>query len=272
MRVVTPIWRGLRVAEHLLTGTVLALCVAILQRFRARPAWTTGVVRWWHERLCRAIGLHIEVSGRLQSNALLIANHVSWLDIPVIGARGHIAFLSKAEVRAWPLIGWMADIAGTLFIERGAHQSAEMAARIAGRVRTGKGVVIFPEGTTTDGRRLARFHPRLFAAAQHEGVRIQPIALRYGQGEIPDQVAPFVGDDALLPHLLRLLRHPGLHVRIVALPEGVVDNLDRRGLAEHSRSAIAETLHVPTAIPTRGARVTDREDLRTVTAPLGRAT
>jgi 1-acyl-sn-glycerol-3-phosphate acyltransferase len=103
-------------------------------------------------------------------------------------------------------------------------------------------VVIFPEGTTTDGRALARFHPRLFAAGQRPGVGVQPVALRYGDGGQPDPIAPFVGDDDLLRHLLRVLAHPGLAVRLSFLPPLEGTAFDRRYLAEYCRAAIAERL------------------------------
>jgi hypothetical protein len=94
-------------------------------------------VRWWHRRLFRALELRVRVTGDFAERALLVANHIAWLDIPVIGAQGQIAFLSKAEARAWPLIGWMAETAGTLFITRGANEVGDLdRRRIAERCRT----------------------------------------------------------------------------------------------------------------------------------------
>jgi 1-acyl-sn-glycerol-3-phosphate acyltransferase len=244
MTVSASIWRGLRVVEHLLTGSLIAVYVASSSALGRPPAWTPAVVRWWHERLCRALALQIEVTGEPAGKALLVANHVSWLDIPVLGAQTEIEFLSKAEVRAWPLIGWLSEIAGTLFIARGARQSAATAKRIAERIRLGRPVVVFPEGTTTDGASVRRFHPRLFAAAQEDGLKVQPVALRYGNGRTPDPVAPFVGKDALLPHLLRVLCHPGLRVRIELLDAIDGHGLDRRGLADACRRRIAEALEI----------------------------
>ncbi|MEA3273872.1 MAG: lysophospholipid acyltransferase family protein [Pseudomonadota bacterium] len=176
-----------------------------------------------------------------------VANHVSWLDIPVIGAQARIGFLSKTEVKDWPLIGWMAEIADTLFIARGANQTGAVIPHIAERVRFGRRLVIFPEGTTTDGARLQRFHPRLLAAGQLSGVRVQPVALRYGTSAAPDPVAPFVGDDALLTHLARLVCHPGLRVRIHFLPPLDGRALSRGRISEHCRLAIARDLGIETS-------------------------
>lgn len=251
----TTLIRSVRVLEHLLTGATISLYVAGAGALGRRPAWVPRVVRWWHGRLCRALGLALEVRGEIVPGALVVANHVSWLDIPVLGARGPVQFLSKAEVRDWPLVGWMAAVAGTLFIARGAHQAGSLLERIGERLRAGVPVVIFPEGTTTDGREVRRFHPRLFAAAQRPGVRVQPVAIRYGGGGEPDAVAPFVGDDDLLSHLLRVLAHPGLTVSVRFLPPLAGGPADRKGLAEQCRQAIAGSLS-PVPGPTCAA---DRE-------------
>jgi len=247
MSILKPLWRSLRVVEHLLTGTTIALGVAAGRRIGLRIAWLPDVVRWWHGRLCRTLGLRLEVTGAIAPNALLVVNHVSWLDIPVLGSQAKIDFLSKAEVGDWPLIGWMAKIAGTLFIARGGNQTRILIPSIGELVRKGRHVAVFPEGTTTDGSGLQHFHPRLFAAGQLEGVLIQPVALRYGANATPDRTAPFIGDDALLPHLMRLIRHPGLLVQISFLQPLDGKGLPRRQLAERCHYAIAASLGVETS-------------------------
>jgi 1-acyl-sn-glycerol-3-phosphate acyltransferase len=249
MRILKPFWRSLRLCEHLLTGATVALLVGFGHRLGLRTRRLPDLVRWWHGRLCRALGIRIETIGDLAPNALLVANHVSWLDISVIGAQGRIGFVSKAEVREWPLIGWMAGIAGTLFMTRGANQTGEVIHRVDERLRTGVAMVVFPEGTTTDGARLLRFHPRLLAAGQGAGIRVQPVAVRFGTNGAPDPIAPFVGDDALLPHLARLVRHTGLRVRLHFLPPLEGRELSRGEISEYCRSAIAAALDMETALP-----------------------
>lgn len=248
-------WRAIRVVEHLGTGATITLYVAARTALGLRTPWLPTVVRWWHARLCRALDLHVAVEGELAPGALLVANHVSWLDIPVLGAQARLAFLAKSDVRDWPLIGWMAGVAGTLFISRGGNQTTELTGRIEEQLAQGVPVVLFPEGTTTDGRALARFHPRLFAAGQRPALRVQPVAIRYGEGRQPDPIAPFVGDDDLLRHLARLLAHPGLGVRLSFLPPVEGARLDRRRLAEHCRTAIAGRLDLVTeSLPTTAAQ------------------
>ena len=253
MRGTKTLFRSLRVIEHLATGAAIALGVAAARRLGLRLRWVPNVVRWWHARLCRAVGLRIEVTGEPASNALLAANHVSWLDIPVLGSRDRIDFLAKAEVGNWPLIGWMARVAGTLFITRGGNRTGDLISSIGDRLRTGKQVAVFPEGTTTDGSRLQRFHPRLFGAGQLGGVWVQPVALQYGTGPTPDRVAPFVGDDALLPHLIRVIRHPDLRVGVRFLAPLDGGALTRRQIAEHCHGAIAGALGLEISSPIPGA-------------------
>jgi 1-acyl-sn-glycerol-3-phosphate acyltransferase len=225
-----------------LTGVLILSTFTLGRRLGLPDRRLPGVVRWWHGRLCRALGLRVQVSGRAQSSALLIANHVSWLDIPVLGSQGPIGFLSKSEVRGWPLVGWMSAVAGTLFITRGGNQTGATGTQILERTRAGMPVVVFAEGTTGDGHSLRRFHPRLFAVAQQPGVRVQPVAVRYGSNREPSTIAPFIGDDALLPHLIRVLRTPGIEVQVSFLP--LLDDVlgDRRAMAEAAREAIATAL------------------------------
>jgi 1-acyl-sn-glycerol-3-phosphate acyltransferase len=234
-----------------LTGTITGLVIRLLARAGWHSPRVADIVSWWYRRLCRVLGLRLVVRGTPERPALLIANHVSWLDIPVLGAQGPAAFLAKAEIGAWPLIGWMAWIAETLFIERGANQAPALIAAVGGRVRDGRSVVVFPEGTTSDGTGLLRFHPRLFAAARESRAPMQPVAIRYGTNEAPDATAPFIGDDSLVPHLLRVLRHEGLRVEVSFLPVIETIGLDRRALAERSRTAIATALGIDANPPAR---------------------
>ena len=240
-------WRFLCIVGYLLTGSILILGTAVGRRCGLRTARFPDLARWWYGRLCHALDLHVQVIGEPAPNALLVANHISWLDIPVLGAQGRIDFLSKAEVRNWPLIGWMAEIAGTFFIARGAHQTGILISQIGERLSQGRWVAIFPEGTTTDGSRLRHFHPRLFGAAQLTGVLVQPVALRYGSNAVPDPVAPFVGNDILLFHLLRLTHHPGLEVRIQFLPPLDGYRLTRRDISEYCHRAIGDALGLETS-------------------------
>jgi len=235
---VGPLWKGLRIAEHLLTGAGIATVVAAAQGLGYRLGWLDAVVCWWYRRLLRCLAVRLHVEGDVAGTSLLVANHVSWLDIPAIGSQAKVRFLSKAEVRRWPLIGWMSELAGTVYLHRGAHRVAEAVADIRAQIEAGRLVAIFPEGTTSDGLEVLRFHPRLFAVCR-EGLAVQPVALRYGSGPRPDPVAPFLGEEDLLSHLWRMLRQPGMEVRVSFLEPIPASGLDRRRLADRARQAIA---------------------------------
>ncbi|QVL46832.1 MAG: 1-acyl-sn-glycerol-3-phosphate acyltransferase [Thiocapsa sp.] len=259
------------ILAHLGKGATLALYIGLLARLGRRPTRIPDMTRRWHRRLCAILGIRIRVFGGAQPGCLLIGNHISWLDIPVVGAQGEIAFLSKAEVRDWPLIGWLAETAGTLFVERGAIRIDEIAGRLRkiGRDRT---LMLFPEGTTSDGSDVLRFHPRLFALAQETGLMIQPVALAYRghADERPDPVAPFIGEDTLLAHLLRVIRHPGLTAEVHFLPPTAIgeDNNTRRLLAERTRGAIVEALGMhPDAVPRHPSRANPARIPDAVPAP-----
>ena len=247
LRSLPALGRGLLVLLHLLSAFFLvALLIAPAWARGRRSARAPALTRWWYGRLCRILRLRLVVEGRLAPGVLLVANHVSWLDIPVLGALGDLCFLSKAEIRAWPLIGWMAEVLGTLFITRGANQAREMAGQIADRARYGQVVVIFPEATTSDGSRLRPFHPRLFAAAQDSGAALQPVALRYGKPDLLDRIAPFIDDDQPWPHLWRVLHHPGIRVEVRLLPPIASQGLDRKAMARACREAIGASLGLKT--------------------------
>ncbi|WP_347338067.1 lysophospholipid acyltransferase family protein [Chromatium okenii] len=110
-----------------------------------------------------------------RANALLVSNHISWLDIPVIGAQGEIGFLAKTDVREWPLIGWLADHAGTLFIERGGHQVAHIAAQLGHAIAGGRTLMIFPEGTPPTGKQWRDFMRDYFRLRKRPVCKFNPL-------------------------------------------------------------------------------------------------
>ncbi|MCK0538252.1 lysophospholipid acyltransferase family protein [Alcanivorax quisquiliarum] len=206
------LWRLLRVILHILLGLLLALvCDAFRAPYRPR---VRRIVRWWLQYLLKVLAVRVRVQGQAPTAGhFLVSNHISWLDIPVLAAQADVYFLSKAEVRQWPLIGALAAAAGTLFIRRGGGESKQKAEEIAGHLRDGRNILLFPEGTTTDGSGVRRFFRQLFAAPVLADVPVQPVALRYPerQGARPEREGPadrdiaFINDDAFHIHLWRLL-------------------------------------------------------------------
>jgi 1-acyl-sn-glycerol-3-phosphate acyltransferase len=237
------------VALHLLVGAVLALALFGGPAPR-QAARRQAVLRAWQARLCRLLGVELRVSGRPHPGpALLVCNHVSWLDIPVLGAvvPGH--FLAKAELRSWPFLGWLAARAGTLFVARGERGAMDRAVmEMVWILRRGAPVVAFPEGTTTDGTRVRRFHGPMFEAAILAAVPVQPVALRFqdAHGE-PAAAVPFLGDDAFVPHLLRLAGLPGVVAEVAFLDPIPGRAGERAALAAAARAAVRERIEDPAA-------------------------
>lgn len=208
--------RVLLLVAHVAAGLVLAAWIALDRDRRTRRE---RVAQVWSRRLLAILGLRLQVEGQpLPGAHMTVANHISWLDIPVLSALEPTRFVSKSEVRSWPIAGWLARAAGTFFLRRGRGGSAPLLERLVPHLRSNGSVVIFPEGTTTDGRQVLPFHPRLFQAALEAGVPVQAVTLHYGLSREGDNIAPFVDADALVTHLLRVLREPSLTVRILYGP------------------------------------------------------
>jgi lyso-ornithine lipid O-acyltransferase len=171
-------YRGLLLTVVVLSGCLITLLV---QRGDMPPrSLRTSVTGWWHRRVADALGIRVVIHGRPNSHGtLFIGNHVSWFDISAIGGSLPVHFLSKAEVQHWPLLGWMATRAGTLYIKRGGRSAAiEAIEAMAGVLTKNHHVLLFPEGTTTDGS-VKKFHSRLMQSAVDAGCDIQPVAIRY---------------------------------------------------------------------------------------------
>lgn len=203
------------------------------------------VIRWWMRRLARALGLRIRVRGQVpRETSLWCCNHVSWLDIVVLGTVGEFVFVSKSEVSEWPLVGWLARAAGTVFLKRGAGHSNAVSRMLEGRLQAGQSVVIFPEGTTTEGLSVKSMYPRLFNAAVATATPVQPVALRFSERGALSALAPFIGDDTFLAHLGRLLKHrEGFDVDLKLLPRINPAGLDRRSLAHAARAIVQSGLN-----------------------------
>lgn len=235
--------KGLLVVCHILTGLLLGLYLAIAAALGARRE---PVVRWWHRRLLRIMDVTVRVQGELPNDAgLVVGNHVSWLDIPVIGSVMECHFVSKAEVAQWPLIGGLARIGGTEFHQRGGGGARRLIERLVRRLVAEQRIVIFPEGTTTEGTAVRRFQPRLFAAAIEAEQGITPVVLRYGPHPAQATDAPYIGDDVFFAHLWRLLRHRAITVDLTCLPvlsPEEVSASDRNTLAARCQTDIAAVI------------------------------
>ena len=238
-------WRLLRVSAVILLGLLLAAALALGERLalRASVPGRQRLTRWFMARLATALPFRVQVIGELPAKPMLwVANHVSWCDIPLLGMLRPLSFLAKAEVARWPVLGWLARQAGTLFIRRGAGDAAQINQQLANHLHQGRHLLIFPEGTSTDGSSVRTFHPRLFACAMQTGCAVQPVAIRYLRNGKPDTVAPFIGDDELPAHLRRLLASDVAEVEIHLLLPIAANTLSRRAIAERAQLAIERAL------------------------------
>jgi len=233
----------MRLGAHLGEGFVLGTAAGAL--FFPHRRFQQPVIKFWHRRLCQILGLTVNISGPKPDKrpALWISNHISWMDIPVIGAHFPVHFLSKAEVEAWPVIGRLAKAAGTLYIKRGSGDSKFVAKQMAEHLQAGRSVLFFPEGTTTDGAGIKRFFHHLFHAACVTGTDIQPVVLRYKdkEGNI-HAVAPFIGDDEFSDHLFKVIQEQHIQVELKVLPRVSVYGKDERSLAKELQAMMTSAL------------------------------
>jgi 1-acyl-sn-glycerol-3-phosphate acyltransferase len=205
----------------------------------------------WSRCLLRVCGVRLIVRGLplMQGAALVVANHVSWLDIFVINAIRPTAFVAKSEIRRWPIIGWLVAGAGTLFLQRGHRQALQTVGKaMQARFANNEPVGLFPEGTTTDGFSLLPFHGSLFEPARQADVPIQPVALRFLRHGRRDAFGAFIGEETLVGNLWRILGTRGLAVETVylaplAVRRGDGTSYSRQELASMARSAIHEGLN-----------------------------
>ena len=203
------------------------------------------VIRWWSAGLVRVFGLRLRRIGEpLRGAVLFVANHVSWIDIVVLHSQRMMGFVAKREIEGWPLVGWMAGRAETIFHQRGSSESlGGVLHEMLARLRTGRSVGVFPEGRTRDGREVGPFHARIFLAAVEAGARVQPVALRYGQGGDAQTVVAFQPGENFLANFLRLLGEPARVVEVHFLaPIGPADTAGRRRIAELARERIVAAM------------------------------
>jgi 1-acyl-sn-glycerol-3-phosphate acyltransferase len=201
----------------------------------------------WYRGLLSVLGVNVRVSGRpCHDSVLWVSNHISWLDIVLLGACRPLTFVAKAEVGTWPLVGSLAKGTGTLLVRRGDLASSRLIAdRMIWLLRQGHAVALFPEGTSSTGAAVLRFHARLFGPAVRVGARVQAVAIRYyGAGR--DHV-PFVGDDDFLPHLWRLLGERRIAAELTFCPPVAASGMGRDELAVLTRSHVVSALGGDTA-------------------------
>jgi len=242
-------WRLLRSVAHGLHGLAI-----VLMRFRSiDAAQREAYIQWWATKMLRTMGIALRVEGTPQAGGtLMVLNHVSWLDIMAVHAVCPRArFVSKADVRQWPLVSRLVDAAGTLYLERERKRDALRVVHVmASALTAGEMVAVFPEGTTSDGRALLPFHANLLQAAIATGAPVQPVALRFSDryDAVMSRAIEFVGETTLLQSLWRVAAGDDVVVRVQLLPTVATAGAERRALSESLRARIGLALDQP-ALP-----------------------
>ena len=191
-------------------------------------------------RVLQALGLGIEVDGRPPACGLVVANHLSYLDILILSAAMPCFFVAKKEIDVWPYFGWAARTGGTIFLDRASMRSARnVAGEISERLNLPVPVLLFPEGTSTDGARLLRFHSRLIDPATKAGAPITTAAIRYlARGSVAERELCWFGGQQFLPHVWKVMDIEGFSAHVRFGEPRIYAN--RRVAAERTHAEIAE--------------------------------
>lgn len=241
-------WRVPLLLLHLIIG--LPLTLLCINRFTAR--WSIDgervdhrAIRTWSGGLMRIFGFRVRrVNRPLRGGFLLVANHISWIDIELVHSQCVVGFVAKSEISRWPLVGWLASRAGTIYHQRGSNTSLNgVLEMMVGRLDTNQGVGVFPEGGTHGGGVSVRtFHARIFQAAFEAQVPVQPVALRYGESGKAQTIVAFAPGENFLQNFLRLLGEPGRVAEVHFLPPIQPGPEGRRHVAEQARERIVEAM------------------------------
>lgn len=238
--------RLVRLALHLWRGVLIAW----LRYPRLSVHEQHAEKRRWSRTLLSIMSVsvrEVKVPKKLPERCMLALNHISWLDIFVIDAGFPATFIAKSEVRNWPVVGWLCTRVGTLYIERGKRSAARHARHsISGELERGALIAVCPEGTTTFGRSLERFHAALFQPALDAGATLQPIALRYldAAGRHAD-AAGYVGETSLIESIWTIVSTRHMVAELLFLTPISSHGQTRRSLARKAEAAIADALGVP---------------------------
>ncbi|MET9802547.1 lysophospholipid acyltransferase family protein [Streptomyces sp. NPDC006368] len=231
-----------RAVVRLVAGILAVLAGVLLSPLTVPlgPAARRLLTRLWCRAVIRAFGVRLRIVGTPRGGPhLVVANHISWLDIPLVAAVLPGRMLAKSEVRRWPVLGALAARGGTLFLDRDRLRALPGTVReLARALSGGSRVVVFPEGSTWCGRAQGRFRPAAFQAALDAGTGVQPVRIGYD----PAGPAAFVGEDPLAASLWRVVTAGRLTAEIRILdPVPAGRHTDRRSLARAAEAAVTGT-------------------------------
>ena len=215
---------------------------------RAGPGRRRALVGWWSAKLLRIVDVNTRVVGEPPAEgeraAMIAANHISWLDIFAISSVRPTRFIAKSEIRDWPLAGWVVERAGTLFVRRDRRRdTARINDLVHAALAEGDRVGLFPEGTTTYGDRLLRFHSSLFEPAVANCAHVHPCAIRYEHVDgTPCRAIAYVGELSFMQSLGLVIRQRGVTVRLEFAPAVETAGRARREVAAEAYGRVASLL------------------------------
>ena len=232
--------RFILVGSHVLLAAIIApLCFMSGKNGKLKP-FQKKLIQWEMRFCLKLLGVKIRRIGQATEKVqLIVSNHISWIDILVIGSTISSCFLSKAEVRKWPIIGKLTIRYGTIFITRG-QDSHLVREEITRRLADNINVVLFPEGTTSDGTSVRPFFPRLMAAAIDTDTSVQPVSLRYFNDNRISDITPFTSDRSLLSHAIQLLKQKSTDVVIRFGPPITPQGKDRSSIAKQAHVIVLD--------------------------------
>ncbi|MBL0124340.1 MAG: 1-acyl-sn-glycerol-3-phosphate acyltransferase [Betaproteobacteria bacterium] len=249
---------------RLLTHVAVGLTMVGIFFPHASPTWHAHLTGWWAKKLLRILNIVLSVRGARPAaqarNLIIAANHVSWVDIFVISAAHPARFVAKSEIRDWPIAGWLSERAGTIFIRRTRRSdTAKINDLMHAALADGASIGLFPEGTTTKGDRLLKFHTSLFEPAVVNSATLAPAAICYlsSDGERNEAVA-FIGDLSFAESVGLIIGQKSMIAEITFAPQIEASALTRRELALQAEGAIAAMLGV--AAPNMHHRFTSSLD------------
>ena len=247
------------------TRLVLHLAWALaLLRFawpRADAGRRHEIATTWAGNLLTILAIRVRCEGRLpprgRHGAMIAANHVSWADIFAIASIRHTRFIAKSEIRDWPVAGWLAQRSGTIFIRRARrHDTARINAMVHDALADGECVALFPEGTTTQGDRLLKFHSSLFEPAVANRARVYPVAVRYEHADgTPLRSVAYYGEQTFMQSLALVIGTRETIARLSFASPIETDGLSRQQVAAETHGRVATLLGLPAAgtAPARAA-------------------
>lgn len=240
----TRAYRVVRMLVHLIyaIAVIMLLYRWMPHRLRSR------IERRWSKGFLKILNIQVKVQGVIPDlytqNIMLVANHISWLDVYLLSAVRPARFVSKAEVRAWPVIGWLAHKTGTLFIDRTKrHDTARINDEISSVLSKGGCLAVFPEGTTSEGGRIRPFHASLLQPAIHSQSHLWPAAIRYCHADGSMNTAPaYVNELSFADSLWLVLGQHIIYAELEFMSPIPAHGKTRRELAKETETIIAGAL------------------------------